>query len=410
VTALARALTVAGSDSGGGAGIQADLKTFRACGVHGMTAITAVTVQNSLGVQGFYELAPGAVAEQIEAVVTDIGVGAAKTGMLASAPIIQAAAEAFERFEIGPIVVDPVAVSKHGDPLLRDDALDALRSRLLPLATLVTPNLGEVRVLTGIKVRAREDMEAAARALHALGAQWVLVKGGHLPGEEAVDLLSDGDRAVELRAARIQTPHTHGGGDTLAAAICAWLARGVGVPEAVRQGKDFLTDALAHAYPLGAGVGPVDSGWTRSGPAEEPAIRPGVAGVVLDPQGSVLLHRRRVEGGWAPPSGAVEPGETITAAVTRELREETGLAVSIERLVGVYSDPDYQLVRYPDGLRVHFVTCVFACRVTGGELTGSEEGLEWGWFAPDQLPENLLDYARIWLEDGLARDQRARTR
>jgi hydroxymethylpyrimidine/phosphomethylpyrimidine kinase len=401
VTAPARALTVAGSDSGGGAGIQADLKTFRACGTHGMTAITAVTVQNSLGVHGFYELAPGAVAEQIQAVASDIGVEATKTGMLASASVIHAVADALERLEVGPIVVDPVAVSKHGDPLLRDDAVDALRSRLLPLATLVTPNLGEVRLLTGITVRAREDMQAAARALHALGAQWVLVKGGHLPGEEAVDLLSDGDRAIELRAARIQTPHTHGGGDTLAAAVCAWLARGLGVPEAVRRGKDFLTAALAHAYPLGAGVGPVDPGWAQSGPAAELVIRPGVAAVVRDPDDSVLLHRRRVGGGWAPPSGTVEPGETIVGALGRELREETGLEVAIERLVGVYSDPGYQLVRYPDGRRVHFVTCVFACRALGGKLVGSEEGLEWGWFPPGQLPDDLLDYASIWLNDAL---------
>jgi ADP-ribose pyrophosphatase YjhB (NUDIX family) len=188
------------------------------------------------------------------------------------------------------------------------------------------------------------------------------------------------------------------------------LARGLGVAEAVRRGKDFLTAALAHADPLGGGVGPVDSGWAQSGPAEEVVIRPGVAAVVLDPQGRVLLHRRRVEGGWAPPSGAVEPGETIAGAVRRELREETGLAVSIERLVGVYSDPDYQIVRYPDGRRVHFVTCVFACRAPGGDFTGSAEGLEWGWFAKDQFPDNLLGYARIWLNDGLTTDRSTQVR
>ena len=181
-----RVLTIAGSDSGGGAGIQADLKTMLANGVHGMTAITAVTVQNSVGVQGFYELEPRAVYEQIESVVTDIGVDAVKTGMLASAPIVEAVADAITRFEIGErLVVDPVAVSRHGDPLLSGDAVEAVRTRLLPLAAVVTPNLGEVELLTGIHVSGQGDLEPAARALHALGPRAVLVKGGHLSGPEA---------------------------------------------------------------------------------------------------------------------------------------------------------------------------------------------------------------------------------
>ena len=255
------ALTIAGSDSGGGAGAQADLKTFLTCHVHGMSAITAVTVQNSLGVTGFYELAPQAVAEQIESVVTDIGVGAAKTGMLASAAIMAAVAEAVQRLRVYPFVVDPVAASQHGDPLLRPDALDALRAVIIPLATLVTPNLGEVKLLTGVEVHTRADMDDAARALHALGPQWVLVKGGHLPDAEAVDVLYDGTSFIELSAPRFDTPHTHGSGDTLAAAITAGLARGLDVPAAVRLGKRFISGAVQGSFPLGAGLGPVGHFW-----------------------------------------------------------------------------------------------------------------------------------------------------
>jgi hydroxymethylpyrimidine/phosphomethylpyrimidine kinase len=261
VAAPARTLTIAGSDSGGGAGIQADLKTFTAHGVHGMSAITAVTVQNSIGVQGFYELEPKAVFEQIESVVTDIGVDAAKTGMLASAAIVEAVADACERFAVPSLVVDPVAVSKHGDPLLRPDAVEALRKRLLPLATVVTPNIGEAELLGGVPVRERADLEEAARALHALGPRWVLVKGGHLPGPEAVDLLWDGRKAVWLEARRLDTPHTHGTGCTLSSAITANLANGLDVVTAVREAKQYLTGAIAGSYALGKGIGPTDHVW-----------------------------------------------------------------------------------------------------------------------------------------------------
>jgi hydroxymethylpyrimidine/phosphomethylpyrimidine kinase len=255
------ALTIAGSDSGGGAGIQADLKTFLACRVHGLAAVTAVTVQNSVGVSGFYELPPNAVAEQVESVATDIGVGAAKTGMLASAPIIEAVAETLWRLNVMPVVVDPVAASQHGDPLLRPDALQALRELIIPLATVVTPNLAEVKLLTGIEVRDRPGLRDAARAMRDLGAQWALIKGGHLPGPEAVDVLSDGERFVELESPRFDTPHTHGSGDTLAAAICSGLARGLDVAEAVRFGKRFVSGAIEHAFPLGTGLGPVGHFW-----------------------------------------------------------------------------------------------------------------------------------------------------
>ncbi len=261
-----RALTIAGSDSGGGGGIQADLKTFLGCSVHGSSAITAVTVQNSTGVSGFYELPPHAVAEQIEAVLSDIGALAVKTGMLASAAIISTVAETLSRPGAVPLVVDPVAASKHGDSLLRDDALDALRDRLLPLATLLTPNLGEVRLLTGLDVRDRADQLEAARRLHALGPAWVLVKGGHLPDGDAVDLLFDGHDAVEITAARADTVHVHGTGDTLAAAITAGLARGLPMVKAVSAGKYYVTRAIAAGYPLGAGIGPVGHAWRLAPP------------------------------------------------------------------------------------------------------------------------------------------------
>ncbi|WP_158882135.1 bifunctional hydroxymethylpyrimidine kinase/phosphomethylpyrimidine kinase [Amycolatopsis anabasis] len=261
------ALTIAGSDSGGGAGIQADLRTFFACGVHGMTAITAVTVQNSRGVQGFSEVPVETVTAQIKAVATDMGVDAAKTGMLATADIITAVAKTLDEVHIGrstdvPFVVDPVAASMHGDALLREEALEAIRTELFPRATLVTPNLDEVRLLTGVTVTDAESQREAARALLEFGPQWVLVKGGHLyEAPDCVDLLSDGVQFVELTGPRHDTPHTHGGGDTLASAITASLAKGLGVPDAVAAGKHFIERAVAESYPLGSGIGPVSPFW-----------------------------------------------------------------------------------------------------------------------------------------------------
>ncbi|MGH3868633.1 MAG: bifunctional hydroxymethylpyrimidine kinase/phosphomethylpyrimidine kinase [Pseudonocardiaceae bacterium] len=261
------ALTIAGSDSGGGAGLQADLRTFTTCGVHGCVAVTAVTVQNSLGVTAIVEIPPSTVADQVRAVVTDIGVSAAKTGMLASAAIIRAVAGVCDEVSIGrrhgvPLVVDPVAASMHGDPLLSADALAVLRSELLPRATLITPNLDEVRLLIGLDVSSPAQLYDAARALHAQGPQWVLVKGGHLHDEpQCLDVLYDGREFTEFTGPRLATPHTHGSGDTLAAAITSALARGAEIAEAVRYGKRYITQALAHAYPLGAGTGPVSPFW-----------------------------------------------------------------------------------------------------------------------------------------------------
>jgi len=262
------ALTIAGSDSGGGAGLQADLRTFTVCGVHGCVAVTAVTVQNSLGVGGYVEVPPSTVADQIRAVTTDIGVAAAKTGMLSSVAIIAAVAEVCDEVGIGhsvPLVVDPVSASMHGDPLLAPDALSALRSVLLPRATLVTPNLDEVRLLVGLDVRCRAEQHEAARALHAAGPRWVLIKGGHLPAGAddglCLDLLYDGTDFTEFTGPRLATQHTHGSGDSLAAAITAALAHGSPMPEAVGYGKRYIKQAIAHAYPLGAGIGPVSPFW-----------------------------------------------------------------------------------------------------------------------------------------------------
>jgi hydroxymethylpyrimidine/phosphomethylpyrimidine kinase len=269
-TAPPTALTIAGSDSGGSAGMHADLRTFFACGVHGMTAVTAVTVQNTVGVSGVVEIPAETVAAQIDAVAGDIGVDAAKTGVLSSAATIKAVLRACDDHGIGrgkrtPFVVDPVAASRSGEPLLRPDALDALRREAFPRATLVTPNLDEVRLLTGVDARTRDDLLDAAKAIHDFGPEWVLIKSGHLADDpECVDLLFDGTEATELPGPRYATPHTHGAGDAFASAITAALAKGAAIPEAVRFGKRFVTRSVEHAYPLGSGVGPVSTFWRVS--------------------------------------------------------------------------------------------------------------------------------------------------
>jgi hydroxymethylpyrimidine kinase/phosphomethylpyrimidine kinase len=259
-----RALTIAGSDSGGGAGIQADLKTFQALGAYGMSAITAVTIQNTKGVSGYQEISPDTVAEQVRAVVTDIGVDAAKTGMLASAAIVEAVADVLHELAVPNLVVDPVSVSKHGHPLLADDAVEGLRSRIIPQATIVTPNLPEAALLAGFPVQTREDMERAGVAILELGAAAVLVKGGHLEGPEAVDLLITRQGVQPMAGERIDTPHTHGTGCVLSAAIAALLARGDDLPLAVVGGKAFVTEAIRTHLDLGHGIGPVDPSWGLS--------------------------------------------------------------------------------------------------------------------------------------------------
>lgn len=252
-------LTVAGSDSGGGAGIQADLKTMLALGVHGMSVLTAVTAQNSLGVQGAWELPVEAVRAQYRSVVDDIGVQAVKTGMLASAPLVETVAELLAGTQ-APVVVDPVGVSKHGDPLLAASALDSVRTKLLPTATVATPNLDEVAQLTGVVVEDESGLRRAADAILGFGPRWVLIKGGHLAGD-AVDLLTDGAQEHWLRAPRLDNRHTHGTGCTLASAVASGLAKGMEVPEAVRAAKEYVTGAIAAGFALGGGIGPVDHAW-----------------------------------------------------------------------------------------------------------------------------------------------------
>ncbi len=257
-----RAMTIAGSDSGGGAGIQADLRTFAMLGVHGCVAVVAVTVQNSVGVRRFHEIPLDVIAGQITAVTEDIGIQAAKTGMLASSEIIATVAETWRTQGLHgtvPLVVDPVCASMHGDLLLHPSALDAVRNDLFPLATLVTPNLHEVKLLVGIDVVDTESQRAAARELHALGPQWVLVKGGHLrSSQRSPDLLFNGTDFLEFDAPRVETSHDHGAGDTLAAATASALAHGFSVPDAVGFAKSWVTECIRNAYPLGHGHGPVN--------------------------------------------------------------------------------------------------------------------------------------------------------
>jgi hydroxymethylpyrimidine/phosphomethylpyrimidine kinase len=255
------ALTIAGSDSGGGAGIQADLKTFAALGVYGMSAVTAVTVQNTKGVSGYQEIAPETVADQIRAVGTDIGVDAAKTGMLASAGIIEAVADALSEVRISNLVVDPVFISKHGHPLLQEDAVASLKERIVPLAAVVTPNLYEASGLAGAPVESRDDMKQVAEALLALGPRSVLVKGGHLEGGRSADLFFDGDCMEWLEAERIDSANTHGTGCVLSAAIAAYLARGNELLEAVARAKSFVTESIRHGLAIGQGIGPVNPMW-----------------------------------------------------------------------------------------------------------------------------------------------------
>ena len=250
------ALTIAGSDSGGGAGIQADLKTFSALGVFGTSALTAITAQNTLGVTAVFELPPEIVAAQIDAVVSDIGADAVKTGMIANSEIIRVVAAKVREHGLSTLVVDPVMVATSGDRLLREEAVTALRTELLPLATVVTPNLPEAAVLTGRSIDSLADMREAARVIVGLGVRSVVVKGGHLHGD-ATDIFYDGDQFVELPARHIETTSTHGTGCTMASAIAALLAKGKSLEDAVSGAKVYVTAAIERAYPIGHGHGPV---------------------------------------------------------------------------------------------------------------------------------------------------------
>lgn len=252
------ALTIAGSDSSGGAGIQADLKTFAALGVYGTSAITAITAQNTLGVSDVHVVPVASVRAQIDAVMSDIGADAVKIGMLATAEVIEAVAAAIDAHRLAPVVLDPVMVAKGGSRLLAPDAVEAMRSLLLPRAAIVTPNLAEAEVLTGLRVRDAGEMEIAARALVAAGAAAALVKGGHLESEAIVDLLWDGRTLHRFDARRIDTPHTHGTGCTLASAVAAGLALGLSLHESVTRAHRYVQAAIASAPGLGKGHGPLN--------------------------------------------------------------------------------------------------------------------------------------------------------
>lgn len=251
------ALTIGGSDSGGGAGIQADLKTFAAHGVYGTSAITAVTAQNTIGVTAWQALPADLVVAQIEAVAGDIGVDGVKTGMLATAAIVEAVAAAIESLQLPRVVVDPVMIAKGGARLLEDEAIEAMRAELLPRAYVVTPNALEAAAIAGIDVRTLEDAREAAKRIVALGPAAAIVKGGHLKTDAAIDILFDGRQVVELRAERIETRHTHGTGCTFAAAIAANLALGLPLLAAASRAKAYLTEAIRRAPGIGAGHGPL---------------------------------------------------------------------------------------------------------------------------------------------------------
>ena len=265
------ALTIAGSDSGGGAGIQADLKTFFALGCHGMSAVTALTAQNTVAVTGIHEVPAEFVIAQIDAVASDIGITAAKTGMLGSGAVVEAVAKAIEANGITKLVVDPVMVAKSRARLLAEDAVSAFRERILPLALVITPNLYEAELLVGDRIASLDEMGEAARALHAWGPASVLVKGGHAGDKEAIDVFYDGSQLIQLPGARYATDDTHGTGCTLAAAIAARLARGDDLPAAVRFAKEFVSGAIRHGLRLGRGHGPVNPGWRLEGWAQAPA-------------------------------------------------------------------------------------------------------------------------------------------
>jgi hydroxymethylpyrimidine/phosphomethylpyrimidine kinase len=255
--AVPKALTIAGSDSGAGAGIQADLKTFAALGVYGTSALTAITAQNTRSVLAVAEVPEEVIALQIDAVLEDIGADAAKTGMLSSSSIIETVADRIEAWGIGKLVVDPVMVAKSGDRLLQFDAIEALKIRLLPLALIVTPNIPEAEVLAGRPIETDEDARAAAAAIVELGPRYVVLKGGHRSGPP-VDLILNGDLFLELPSERIATPNTHGTGCTFSAAITAHLARGREPIEAIREAKSFVTNALRASYRIGDGHSPVN--------------------------------------------------------------------------------------------------------------------------------------------------------
>ena len=251
------AMTIAGSDSGGGAGIQADLKTFAALGVYGTSVLTAITAQNTVGVTAVHEVPTDIIAAQMDAVFTDIGTGAVKTGMLVSTSIIECVATQLERHSVPWLVVDPVMVAKSGDRLLWEDAIEALRLRLLPKASVITPNIPEAEALTGLQITNDGVVREAAKIFLDMGAQAVVVKGGHRKGP-ATDLFYDGRRFQEFSSPRIATVNTHGTGCSFASAIAAGLANDMNLLQAVAQAKEYVTEAIRRSFTMGKGHGPLN--------------------------------------------------------------------------------------------------------------------------------------------------------
>jgi hydroxymethylpyrimidine/phosphomethylpyrimidine kinase len=255
---IATAMTIAGSDSGAGAGIQADLKTFAALGVYGTSVVTAVTAQNTTSVLAIAEVPEEVIVHQIDGVIDDIGANAIKTGMLSSTSIIDVVSDRIDAWGITNLVVDPVMVAKSGDALLHPTAVRALVKQLLPLALVVTPNIPEAEVIAKTRIETDEDAERAARIIGGLGPKYVVIKGGHRSGDEATDLVFDGSNVERLSAQWTETRNTHGTGCTFSAAIAAFLARGQAAPDAIRNAKSYLTNALVHSYAIGAGHSPVN--------------------------------------------------------------------------------------------------------------------------------------------------------
>lgn len=251
-------LTIAGSDSGGGAGIQADIKAMSANGVFAMSVITAITAQNTEEVTDVFELPPAIVAAQIDAVFDDFDVAAVKTGMLGSAAVAEVVASMLKPQNVANLVVDPVMISKSGQSLIKPEAIEVLKTRLFPLALLVTPNVHEAQQLSGIEITSLGDARRAAKVIHGFGCKHVVIKGGHLPAERATDLLYDGRFFHVFKGEFIETPHTHGTGCTFASAIAAHLARGTSVVDAVQAAKTYLTEAIRHSLAIGHGHGPTD--------------------------------------------------------------------------------------------------------------------------------------------------------
>ena len=261
---IPRALTVAGSDSGGCAGVQADLKTFAALEVHGMSVITSVTAQDTRSVHMTTDLPVENIERQFEAVIEDIGVDAVKTGMLASADIIEAVVHKLQRYHTDTLVVDPVMISTGGDPLINRDAVEVLKRKLIPLAMIVTPNLHEAEILSGNEIGSQQELSEAIRRIHALGCAHVVVKGGHFKDPaQSTDYFFDGDEITLLGGPRFKTEHTHGSGCTFASAIAAHLAKGLDVERSVVEAKKYVSEAIRQAFPLGRGHGPLRHFWKQ---------------------------------------------------------------------------------------------------------------------------------------------------